>query len=274
MSGALFGSPGKMIEFFPWEEKQSVDHRRSISVHDTIGGGSFAFRGKRTRRTWSLQNDDLSPDEYRDIELMLYDSQGIGPFWLIDQEARATNMLTPAQSLMGLKGELTDLAGSVSASATAVLSDGFSAPSVISGGGTIYFRPNLPVVPGEPITCSIYASGSARVVVNYTDSTGAYVSSGGTMTAVSGGGTFRRYYRNVIPPSNAAGMYFSVISATALSAPAITAGTQLLPWSVGKGCNNAVVESWSRSFDRMSSDHTDRQLVSVSLKVEEVGLGA
>lgn len=272
MSGALFGTPGRIIEFFPWENDQSVDHRRSLSVHDTVGGGSFAFRGKRTRRTWSLKNDDLSPEEYRDIELMMYDVHGPGPFWLIDQEARATNALTPSQSLPGLHGELSGYLGSVSASAPLEMPDGFYAPSATAT-GAVYFRPGVPVLPGTPMTFSIYASQGATGAIDFYSSSGSLISRAGTMFS-QGSGSIRRFHRTATPPPGAATVYFTVTSSTMVAAPAVTFTSSLRPWSVGKGSSNVVVSSWERSFEVMSTLSTDRQLVSVSMEVEEVGINA
>lgn len=273
MSGALFGSPGKMIEFFPWEDKQSVEHDRSLKIHETIGGGSFAFRGPKTRRTWSLKNDDLTPEEYRDLELLLYDSQGLGPFWLIDQEARVTNALTPAQTLQGVKGVLTDLSGDVSPAGTIPLPGGFNSPAVVSTGDTAAFRFDIPVFPGVPTTFSVYGSGGGTVRAQYLLPSGEF---GGNAAVLTPENTseLTRYVATVVPPQHVSAAYMSFGLSGFIAAPAVTYTPNVQPWAVGKGCNQAVLSSWNSSYDRMSTFDHDRRMVSVSLKVEEVGAGA
>lgn len=271
--GALLGLPGQMVEFAQWREEQSVSHGRALNVTETIGGGSFAFRAPRVRRTWQLKSSGLRPEQAMGFEMLAYGAFGSGPFWLIDPEARVTNALTPAQSLAGLDGNLAGFNGDALPGLKVGLPTGTTVPSIISGGARVFGRLDVPVIPGMPLTVSVHVSPSATVLLNYMDVNGAYLSQVGAFTMETGTGLVRASKTHT-PPAAAASLYLTIDKATAIAAPALTYTSRAMPWTVGRGCSRVALGAWDKSFEYASPDPGGRRESTISVTVEEVGEGA
>lgn len=271
--GALLGSPGQMVEFAQWREEQSVTHGRALNVVETIGGGSFAFRAPRVRRTWQLKSTGLRPEQAMGFEMLAYGALGPGPFWLIDPEARVTNALTPAQSLAGMDGNLAGFNGDALPGPKVILPSGMTVPSIISGGARIFAPLNIPVLPGVPLNVSVHVSSGATVALNYVDVNGSYLSQVGAFSMSAGTGLVRASKTNT-PPAAAASAYLTIDRANTLAAPALTFTPLLMPWTVGRGCSRVALGSWDKSFEYASPDPTGRKEATITVTVEEVGEGA
>lgn len=271
--GALLGLPGQMVEFAQWREEQSVTHGRALNVTETLGGGSFAFRAPRVRRTWQLKSTGLRPEQALGFEMLAYGALGPGPFWLIDPEARVTNALTPAQSLAGLDGNLAGFNGDVLPGPKVTLPTGVTVPSIISGGARVFARLDIPVIPGVTLTVSVHVSAAAAVALNYIDANGAYLSQVGAFTSGTGTGLVRASKTHT-PPSAAASAYLTIDKTAALAAPALTFTSRLMPWTVGRGCSKVALGSWDKSFEYASPDVGGRREATITATVEEVGEGA
>lgn len=273
--GALLGLPGQMVEFAQWREEQSVTQGRALNVVETIGGGSFAFRGPRVRRTWQLKTTGARPDQVAGFELLAQGAYGGGPFWLIDPLARVTNVIPPAMSLPGLGGETPGVSGDAVAGGMVLTEDGLRLPSLISGEKSVFVRCDVPLIPGVPFVVSAYLAGSApRVTAGFVGADGKYLGGGGVSNLSATTGVLKRASGTMAPPAGAVAVYVGFLGASAIAGPAVTYTRSVMPWAIGKGCDRVALGSWDSSYEHASPDRGGRREATLSVTVEEVGAGA
>lgn len=271
---AYLGRPGAYVEFAHWREKQSVSGSRPTSTRTTLGGNRVAFRSARSHREWDLQATEIDQEEAVGIETLVLDGLGPGPHRLIDPHAQVTNVITPERSLVGRSASLEGVSGSVVDSGTVQTPEGAVVPSVRSGGGAVTLFTRAPVIPGKPVTASVHTSPGSTIVVKAAGLDGVFIRDLGTIRGSGVGAVVRSHLSVESVPSDSWFVYFQISGATRIAAPAVTWTNELLPWSVGQGCDSVVITKWDKDYSNAAPQSGARRDVNISVTAMEVGLGA
>ena len=199
-------------------------------------------KGARLRR-WDIATDLISPEEAGALTELAEGAWGHGPFIFVPCPAHGSNVLTPAQSLL----EGVANAGPVS------LPGGGTAPRSVVGGATVTLADKVPVIPGKPVTVSLYMAGGSATV-SFKTLTGSTV---GSRPLTPTGDLIQRV--TVTAPSVPATARYATITATgytALARPQLSWTSAPVPWAAGGGAAQVVIqngsliplrENWSKS---------------------------
>ena len=270
---AWLGPLGNLVEFAHYKGSASVDLDRKVVFTETIGGGRFGQASPTTGlRTWAMSATYMDPSQWAGFELLAMGAYGNQHVFL-EPLALVTNVISPLKSLPGLGGSASWVSGDNSPSGLVAIEGGTRVPTVRSGGGSMYMRFDAPVMPGKPVTVSVYALGSSvRMNVSFIDASGTYVGSGGSVTQAMAGGSLRRLSRSIVAPPTAAAVYISVTGASVAAAPAVTWTNTLMPWARGRGCEKAVIHGVGDSTV-LAGGSAGRQFANFDFTVTEVGYG-
>ncbi|MFW0169296.1 hypothetical protein [Rothia sp. P4278] len=258
MSGWI-GTIAKMHEFlWPTSLKESIPTRYTIQK---AAGKAWAFvNSPPTSRTreWAVEVDGTNADSAI-IRAFLQGAYGPGPFHFISEAASLTNALTPAQSLLtGFSngGNLTT-------------ADGGYSPASLVGGTHVVLADKVPVLPGEPLTVSVDASGATELIVQPRTVTGA--NAGGAKTVTATGALMQRLHA-VIPSAPATARYVTISARgyTALARPQVVWADEPSPWDVGGGADSVVLLDGSSTFTKFEL-HTRDFWRAMDLSIVEVG---
>lgn len=271
---AYLGRPGAYVEFAHWREKQSVSGSRPTSTRTTLGGNRVAFRSARSHREWDLQATEIDQEEAVGIETLVLDGLGPGPHRLIDPHAQVTNVITPERSLVGRSAALDGVIGSAVDSSPVRLPGGAIVPSLSSGGGSVTLMTRAPVMPGKSATASVHVSPGASVKIKVAGRDGVFLRDLATVNATGSDDISRVGYTYKVVASDAWYLFFEVTGATRIAAPAVTWTDEILPWSVGQGCDSVVITKWDKDYSNAAPQSGARRDVNISVTAMEVGLGA
>lgn len=268
---AFLGPAGNMIELPIYNAKPSVSHDRLVSMKRTLGGRVKVQRGPRPRRVWTVNSERLTPAE--SAALMALEQGGTPPWVWVEPLARVTNLYSPEQSVLAL-GTWTGT-GMVEGGAVSV--DGVMAPRSVlhASGGTVNFgyrsgSPDRPaVVPGVPISVSAYLRGTGEFCMSWQDWSGTGISAS---TMAYSNTTLTRVSRvNRTPPAGAATVHFWATGVLQAAMPALTWTKELADWSVGRGCNRALIEGLSEAGEEAIYDNPGASRSALSFTIREVG---
>lgn len=241
---------------WPVSLKETAPTRWAIQTAASRRWAFMAHTGGR--RSWAAEVKGTQEDTaYLSV---LAQSSRTAPLIFVSDEAAATNVLTPTQSL--LEGVANGGPFSVH--------DGPSSLSSVTGGGRAVVADTVPVVPGLPVTVSIYVQGSgASLSMQFYDSQGAAVGTQATKTSQSD--AVQRLAVSISTvPLKAAFITVRVSGASQAALPAVSWTAGPVPWDVGMGCTSAVIGEVTTTYEGLH--HADGSLWrSTSVTIEEVG---
>lgn len=206
----------------------------------------------------------MASDSVALIDAFVDGLYGRGPWVWVPGTAVVSSVLTPAQSA------LRNL-GSEFAHAGPVVINGQSFPVSAAVDFSSSWRPlvDVPVVPGEPVTASVWVQAAAGTPII---TTAFYVGAdqvGTESTSGAAGGMWQRLTWTSTAPAGATQLRLGVRSSvTAVAAPQVTWTREPMAYAAGGAAAEAVVipgkaSAWSVWRDSLHSD--------VSYTVEEVG---
>jgi hypothetical protein len=255
-----------------------------MGTRTTLGGAVKAQLGKRTAREIKVDHEMVDPAGIANLAALVAGEYGGGPFWWVDPWAQVTNLLTPAASVLEVgTWRAEDAAKAVSAASVLLADGGRAGRSIVVGVPsellTLPRRPtasgwpaadNIPVLPGKPVTASVYASGTAvDVRMQWLDAAGTSLGSQTARTAAPGA-IARRCSVTGVPPEGAASCYVAVTGANVIARPAVTWTARVMPWHVGQGMPRVVVAAIDED-PALASIAPGRQWAASSYTVTEVG---
>lgn len=269
---AYLGPVGGLVPL-PGVTASEISSTRGGTDKVTLGGRLKTQRSPLSRREWSVSTHDLLTSK-QTASLLALELGGKPPWVWVEPYAQVTNLLSPAQSLT-MPGTWS---GTGVVEGGAVNVGGVMSPRSVSHstGGTVDFafrsagvedRPA--VVPGVPVSVSVYARGSGELGVGWRDYAGAAISS--NQKAYTHGTLARVSMVNLIPPAGAVSAYIWASGFTQAAMPALTWTPALADWSVGRGCNRVVVEGLSEAVRMASTTNTLMRRSGISFTIREVG---
>lgn len=263
------GELGRLIELWstPSAQVQTEDY---YSVQTTVEGVRRAQRKPVSRRTWSVSAAYSTPADTAVLDDFASGAWGPGPFLFVPADAPTSNMLTPqAASTDPVAGmRVSDVPDG-----PLLTPDGWAPRSIRAtepDAGLWFGNDFVPVVDRKPVTVSAYLRGAGAAVRTFWyDANGSGLGTN-TSSITATAGTVVRSWMTVTPPVGAASLRVRAINATQGTRPAATWGTDLYPWSDGRGCLKAIVNGVSRE-SLIAGQGIGRQFENISYTVTEVG---
>ncbi len=267
---AYLGPVGSLASF-KCPSAVSIDQTRPASYRTTLGGRVKAQRGPLSRRQWSVDISTATPEQVANLHAMV--EAGIPPWVWVEPYAQVTNLLSPEQSVL-MPGTFS---GTGVLEGGAVSVGGVMSPRSVlhATGGTVDFgyRTGVPdrpvVVPGVPVSVSAYVRGAGILGLSWRDWSGAVISE--QTAAYSNAALARVSMANLTPPAGAATVRVWATGALQAAMPALSWTPVLAPWSIGRGCNRAVVDGLSEAVQLAVIDEPSLRRSGISFTVREVG---
>lgn len=260
----------------------NLDVTRAQSLATTTGGRRVAFQAPRSHRSWSVDTSAATPSEVTAVQALEAGVYGPPPWHWVDPWAQVTNMLTPASSAFAT-GTFWGGGGPYVSDAPVTLEPGVvvrrsiivptpsSLVAVTGAPGSTYA--SVPVVPGLPVTVSLYgtiAASRAYMSATFLDAAGATISTH-QATATAGIGGTQRFVRTITAPPGAATVRVTALNLSRIAAPQITWTPQATPWALGQGASAVIVDGVSATALRAVRNTPAQQLGANSFQVVEVG---
>ncbi|NOJ59763.1 hypothetical protein [Arthrobacter sp. 260] len=238
-----------------------------------LGGAVYEQRGPRGRRQWSVDIGTATPQEIAMLGALVDGFYGPPPWVFVGPMQMVTNLLSPEQALLDTGTYSTGT--TITQGGAGTTADGlrYGRSLNVSGGAEVALHrrdsqtERLPVVPGIPVTASIYGSGGAAIRLDWISNTGGFISN---VTSAAGSGSWTRRVLKATPPSNAAGAQMVVVGATGFTMPAFTWTTDTAPWSPGKGSNAVTVDGLAEAVQMAVQDAPNMRRGSASFTIQEL----
>ncbi len=273
---ARLGVPGYLFAV-PGVTALSDSLERASSTRTTLGGVRVVQEAVRAHRTWAVTlRPGSRPQDLAPIVALAEGEWGRGPFRFVSEWAQVTNLLTPRASLLDVKG-----AGfGWTEGGPVMLGDGSLAGRQVyrHGGGSSIILPraggqeeSVPVIPGIPVTASVYATGLAAIRLRWLDANGTLISEDGPVDDELGLNATRLSITRT-PPAGAAlaQMRVTVELNRLIARPAITWTPRLMPYYPGSGVARVRVTGLGHDV-RAAWLGDGGQRAGLSFTVEEVG---
>lgn len=232
MTGHL-GTLARMVPVVPTAAQREVTPDRYL-VQDARAR-RWAFDTARPDgtmlRTWDIDLGLLDQREAGLLREVLHGAWGPGPWRWVPCSAHDTNVLTPQQSLLS----------GVSVSGGTEGVDAWM-PRARTGPSAVTLAAGVPVIPGDPVTVAVEASGAATVTVTWRNAAGASL---GTVTASGTGTLMQRITKTVIAPVEARSLDLAVSGHVYAGRPQVTWTNHVVPWTVGGGAEQVLVQTGS-----------------------------
>lgn len=266
---AYIGPIGNLIGFkCPSAEEIELADNSSLSW--TMGGRQKAQYRLNAPRAWRVGIGTATPGQVAGLGGLLRGLYGPPPWTYVGPWAQVTNLLTPAASVLAA-GSWTG-AGVPGGSVT--LDDG-SAPvlSVLSDTGASINLPDVPAVPGKPVTGSAWGAGDTgfTVTLRFLNTAGGTVSAASATTAAPLGSPLRRGHVTATPPDGTVSVRLELTGAKRAAQPAVSWTPDLAAWTVGEGAPTVIVQGLSRAVQLAVADQAFMRRSSASFTVQEVG---
>ena len=273
---AYLGSLGSLVRV-ECPADQSKDTERPTRYVSTLGGSMFAQVGPRTKRSWDVRLPRIStPAEVATWQAFVEGEYGDGPWWFVPEMAATTNLVSP-------RGSVLDHGGSVHGGTSPnggpmVLPDGSRAgrswlvePDVTLILPWVGGSERVPVLPGVPVTASLWVAGSTtpQMRVAVYDGNGSFTRY--VYGTTSTGAVAERFSVTFTPNAGESSCVIFLAGASSayrVARPAVTWTDSVRPWAVGAGAPAVHVAGFSEDVT-LAVD--GREMVSASLKVQEVG---
>jgi hypothetical protein len=271
---SYIGPYGQLVEFkCPSSLEVSAEARSSFET--TLGGRVVEQRGPRGRRTWQASLATAMPSQVAGLEALEMGALGPPPWVWVPPNAQSQNLLSPDSSVLmpGTYSTTATPGGSITATDGVFVARTALLPpndSVILGSRDSLAE-GIPVIPGHVITGSVYGSGlggSLRLI--FRDAGGSFL----TQPSTPLGADFSRVKVTDVAPEGAVDALVRVYSgsnAARTGAPAATWTTELMPWSIGRGCNRATVDGLSESLQMAVRDAPVMNRSAYQFTVRELG---
>jgi hypothetical protein len=266
------------VEFTTGLERSA---ERPSSTRTTLGGRRKAQIGPRLHREIKVGHDLVNPEGIANLAAIVAGEFGPGPFCWVDEWAQVTNLLTPQASMLETGTWATSSSAQVAVGGSVLLPGGGRAGrSLVVNGSTdaVYFPyrdgviDRIPVIPGRPVTASVYALGAVvNVRLTFVDAAGTGIYSASAVTNPGlAGPTLMRCSAFGVAPADAVSCYAAVTGATRIARPAVTWTPEVTPWHVGRGIPRAIVTALDESA-RLAGAASGRQWASADYAITEVG---
>lgn len=240
---------------------------RNYSV--TLGGRRLVRQAPGGHREWSMTGNAAPIDALATIASFVAGDWGVGPWWWLSPWAVGTNMLTPGGSLLKHAG----LVAGAAVAGPVQVEGGMWLPcsAVTSGSSTSAIARSkssnvVPCPPGEPVTGSLFVSQGQSVQITFFNDSNVSVASA---TSKPAGATtmLQRVSVTRAAPANAVAVRVDVTNAGQVAGACVTLTQDPMPWTVGDGCEQAIVESETRDIDVITAQPWANQ----SYTIKEVG---
>lgn len=269
---AWVGPLGALVEFAEYKGSLSVGPASRSSFKRTLGGTVFEQRGPRGRRVWDVSTS-ADPAQAASFSALVDGAYGPPPWVWVDPLAAVTNLFSPEQALLS-QGTYSTGTG-ITQGGAGFTADGIRYGRSVNALGanvSLHYRDlvvdRLPVLPGVPVTGSVYASGPAYVRMSWLSEFGSVISS---VSGQAGDGVMTRRTLTATPPAGAASVQVIVMNPTALALPSLTWTPFANPWAAGKGCTRATIDGLSEDVEVVDSGRANNQWSSFSFTVQELG---
>lgn len=270
------GTPGYLVPI-PGVTALSDALSRAESSRTTLSGRKVAQVSRRAHRTWDVTvRPGASSADLANIVAFAEGEWGPGPFVFLSEWAQVTNLLTPRASLL----DMVNMGVGWSNGGPVVLEGGDVAGRHLfrNGGSSSLILPRagaaeerVPVLPGVPVTASIYGTGLLTLALRWLTAAGALIAEQTPVTA-SHGQIARRLHTTGTPPAGAAFAQLRVQTELnkLVARPAVTWTPDLMPYYPGSGASSVRVTGLSQE---VSAAWISRggQRAGLSFTVEEVG---
>lgn len=273
---AYLGPRGSLVGF-KCPSSLEITKPRLVNSKVTLGGRVKALYGSRVRREWQVGIGAATPAEVAPLQALSNYLLGAPPWVWIDPWAQVTNLLAPEQSMPGKSNPGTWSGDAVAGGSVDIPGVGRVAESLVGPGPVTfpYFSGALdrfPVIPGKPVTVSVFGSGSGSgtVTLGLFDAGGAGL--GTFSTSYTLGSSMKRYKHTLAQvPANAVGATIRATGFSTLALPAATWTKDLAEWSPGNGCRSSITEGLSESILLAVPGAPGLRFSNVKFLVKEVG---
>lgn len=238
----------------------TTDPTTNLTMGDSVTGYRRAsyFGGLTTLRSWGVDTSATSGEELAMLEAIATGGLGTDDLGFIPCGAEHLNLLPPGASL------LATVSGATRRPAT-VAADGKTYPSGVTVSSTALIASRVPwAFPGQQFTISMVSNDVAAFSIRWLKANGELINYQGVNVNTDG---FTRSQATHFAPAEAA--YFDAHINGSVTAPAITLGANLRPWSVGKAAKSVVVEPGGTQL--LAAWNPANILSSSSFTVREVG---
>lgn len=238
MPCSRLGTPGQLAEIYV-SVGMASDIDASTQTITTIGGLRYARIPRGRHRTWQIPAKNCRPSDLVNLEAFASGSFGHGPFWWIDSYAALSNLLPPR--FVELR---TDWTRSVNAGPLTAEETLFPRSIAIESGISYLLNeagqaPQIPVVPGVPVTFSMHLSTPGMsVMLFWRDADGVTIGAAPYKAAVA---AFERVAVTGLPPDGAVAVQIAVSGSGRAAGPAVTWTSKLMPFAPGAGSDAVVV---------------------------------
>lgn len=236
------GPHGGMV---PIRAAQSVSHSAEAPMryYDTVTGGRRAQRlSARPLREWSFAHTAVSIGEADRLRALRDGTYGKGPFSLVSTEAQISNVLTPEQASMA-----TPMSALIQPDGPVRIGDNYFPASAIAEIPTSWqpLADNVPVIPGVPVTVSIWAmgEGSRAPILTVVWRSGTELDPESQTVTGTNSGLWQRLVWHGTPPPGVDSIRFGVRTGTKyIAAPQVTWTRQAVHWAAGHGANGVNID--------------------------------
>lgn len=189
-------------------------------------------------RSWSVSVDVEDPGLLDVAEAFALGLYGRGPWTYVPCDAGKLNVLTPAQSaLVNMGAEF--------AHTGPVVIGGHPLPVSLSASIPTGWRGlvDVPVVPGVPVTASIWVQSSTGAPIITTEIYVGASGIGSQSVAGSSGGMWQRLSWTGVPPAGATQIRLGVRSSvTAVAGPQVTWTSKPVGYAMGRAASSVIIE--------------------------------
>lgn len=249
MSGHI-GTLANLLPALPTREGPVSSSDRFAIQDASRKRWAFAKSNGPRLRTWQVETPALTSEQAGALTELAEGAWGNGPFVFIPCSAHASNVLTPAQSL--LEG--------VANSGPVILPGGDRAPRSLVGGGIVTLADKVPVIPGRPATFSIYMAGGSATV-SFKTVSGSTV--GSRTLAPTGDLMLRASATALSVPVTARYATITAAGYTALARPQLSWTAEPVAWAAGGGAAQVVIQNSSLTHLRGGWANASVQIVEV-----------
>lgn len=267
---AYIGHIGALIPVVQTRGSTSLDAERQTTEHRLLSGAIRIQVAPTTNHKWSCSVPLSHPQDHAGLKALIY-AQPTNPPLFIPVDAPTSNVLTPARSQ---PGEFSGWAGDGAPVDGVVVPGVGLVRGVRSAGGVVTLGGfSTPVVPGKPVTGSVYlgrvAAGSATITVTVFNAAGSALTLRSSQVTVGPEMTRGNVTIDQVP-AGAAYVQVRVSGANTIACPAVTWTDKLLPWVPGLMALRVFVGGWSADLKVLDSN-TREPVESISFDVTEVG---
>lgn len=240
--GGLLGPVGG-LERLKGSSQLSISAETRYTFRTTLGGARKAYRGPTQRRVWEASVSTAKPEQWQMLSQL---EAGLTPGTLVwyDELSQVTNILPPDFSIGS--PDYWDGANQAGSRSGAYTHDGLRFLRSVQGqpGQWVTANTEIPIPYGHPVVVSAYVTGhsggTAVLEIQELDPEGVVVA-----LHQSEGGTDDVLVRHVLSfesSERTVAIRMRARNVLTLALPAITFTKEPVPWAVGRGCLNAVVE--------------------------------